>query len=138
MPKVSDIYALDSIKESIWKESIDKARKSKDSIGGSAFVRVSNAPIGLGEPIYHKMDSILASGMMSINGVKAVEIGEGVNASKMLGSPNNDEIRKDGFLTNKSGGILGGISNGDDIDIKVHFKPTPSIFKEQRSLDPWQ
>ncbi len=82
------------------------------------------------------MDALLASGMMSINGVKAVEIGEGVNASKMLGSQNNDEIRKDGFLTNKSGGILGGISNGDDIDIKARdFKPTPSIFKEQRSLD---
>ncbi len=133
--KQSEIYALNGDKEVFWKESITKARKAKDSIGGSALVRISNLPIGLGEPVYYKLDAVLASAMMSINGVKAVEIGEGVNVSRLYGSQNNDEITKNGFVSNHSGGILGGISNGDDVDIKIHFKPTPSIFKEQRSLD---
>ena len=73
--------------------------------------------------------------MMSINGVKAVEIGDGFNSAKLSGSQNNDEITKKGFLSNHSGGILGGISNGDEIVIKVYFKPTPSIFKPQKTID---
>jgi chorismate synthase len=71
---------------------------------------------------------------MGINAVKAVEIGDGVLSASLKGSQNNDEIRKDGFLTNHSGGILGGISNGDDIVMSVYFKPTPSIFKEQKTV----
>ncbi len=133
--KKSEIFALDRDKEEAWKESITKARKSKDSVGGGAFVKVSGVPVGLGEPIYYKLDAVMASAMMSINGVKAVEIGEGARVSSMYGSENNDEISRDGFLSNKSGGILGGISNGQDLEIKVHFKPTPSIFLEQKSVD---
>jgi len=72
---------------------------------------------------------------MSINGTKAVEIGEGFNSVNLRGSQNNDEITKDGFVTNHSGGILGGISNGDDIELKVYFKPTPSIFKPLRTIN---
>ena len=71
---------------------------------------------------------------MGLNAVKAVEIGDGVLSARALGSQNNDEIRADGFKTNHSGGVLGGISNGDDIVLNVYFKPTPSIFKEQETI----
>jgi len=91
-------------------------------------------PKGLGEPIYYKLDAILAEAMMSINGTKAVEIGNGVEATRLLGSQNNDEITLEGFKSNNSGGILGGISNGDEIIIKTHFKPTPSIFQPQETI----
>ncbi|WP_331774670.1 chorismate synthase [Sulfurospirillum sp. 1612] len=131
----SEIFALDSKKEALWKETILKAKNSHNSVGGVACVMIQNPPIGLGEPIYHKLDAVLASAMMSINGVKAVEIGDGIEASATLGSHNNDEISSQGFLSNKSGGILGGISNGDAINIKVYFKPTPSIFVEQKTVD---
>lgn len=133
--KNSEIYALSSEKEEEWKAVILNAKNTHDSVGGVALVNIKNAPAGLGEPIYYKLDSVLASAMMSINGVKAVEIGDGIEASRTLGSINNDEISKTGFLSNRSGGILGGISNGDDINVKVYFKPTPSIFLEQKTID---
>jgi len=131
----SEIYALDEKKEQSWKDAILKAKNSHDSVGGVAHVKVVNAPVGLGEPLYYKLDAILAEAMMGINGVKAVEIGEGFNSSSLRGSQNNDHIKKDGFVTNHSGGILGGISNGDDIDLRVYFKPTPSIFINQDTVD---
>ena len=130
-----EIYCLDKEMDSIFKQRIKEAKEQHDSIGGSVLVKVKNSPIGLGEPIYYKMDSLLADGMMSINGVKAIEIGEGCHSSDLKGSQNNDQIRKDGFITNHSGGILGGITNGDDIDLKVYFKPTPSIFKPLQTID---
>lgn len=133
--KSSEIYALDKSKEEEWKEAILKAKNSHDSVGGVASIRVQNAPAGLGEPLYYKLDAILAEAMMGINGVKAIEIGEGFNSSTLSGSKNNDLIKKDGFVTNHSGGILGGISNGDDINLKVYFKPTPSIFIAQDTVD---
>jgi len=131
----SEIYALDKQKEQSWKDAILDAKNSHDSVGGVAHIKVKNAPIGLGEPLYYKLDAILAEAMMGINGVKAVEIGEGFNSSSLRGSQNNDHIKKDGFVTNHSGGILGGISNGDDIDLRVYFKPTPSIFINQDTID---
>ena len=133
--KTSEIYSLDKDIEDKQKESILKAKNEHNSVGGVAIVRIKNSPIGLGEPIYYKLDSILADAMVSINGVKGVEIGLGSKSSELTGYENNDEISKDGFLSNNSGGILGGISNGDDIIIKVYFKPTPSIFKSQKSID---
>lgn len=131
----SEVYALDSNKEELMKEEILKAKNSHDSVGGVALINVKNAPAGLGEPLYYKLDAILAEAMMGINGVKAIEIGEGFNASSMNGSLNNDEIKKSGFISNHSGGILGGISNGDEIRLKVYFKPTPSIFIAQETID---
>lgn len=95
---------------------------------------IKGAPIGLGQPLYYKLDGVLADAMMGLNAVKAVEIGDGVLSSQVLGSQNNDAIRSDGFETNHSGGILGGISNGDDIVVNVYFKPTPSIFKKQHTI----
>jgi len=133
--KSSQIYALDSQKEEAQKEAILKAKNAHDSVGGVTLVKIINTPIGLGQPIYYKMDALLADAMMSINAVKGVEIGEGANSASMLGSANNDQINKDGFLSNHSGGLLGGMSNGDEIDIKVYFKPTPSIFQSQKTVD---
>ncbi len=133
--KTSEIYTLDKNFEDKQKDAILSAKNSHDSVGGVVLVKIKNTPIGLGEPIYHKIDALLADAMMSINAVKGVEIGDGMSASKLLGSQNNDPILQDGFSSNHSGGILGGISNGDDIDVKVYFKPTPSIFQTQQSID---
>lgn len=133
--KDSEIYALDKSVEEEQKNAILEARNSHNSVGGVALVNVKNCPIGLGEPLYFKLDSQIANAMMSINAVKAVEIGDGILASKVLGYENNDQMRKTGFKTNHSGGILGGISNGDEINVKVYFKATPSIFIEQETID---
>ncbi|MFY4821971.1 chorismate synthase [Aliarcobacter butzleri] len=133
--KDSEIYALDKSVEEEQKNAILEARNSHNSVGGVALVNVKNCPIGLGEPLYFKLDSQIANAMMSINAVKAVEIGDGILASKVKGYDNNDQIRKTGFKTNHNGGILGGISNGDEINVKVYFKATPSIFIEQETID---
>jgi len=131
----SEIFSLDLNVEQAQKDAILSAKNSHNSVGGVALINVKNAPIGLGEPLYFKLDSQIANAMMSINAVKAVEIGDGTLSSKVRGYDNNDQIRKNGFKTNHSGGILGGISNGDDINIKVYFKSTPSIFIKQETVD---
>lgn len=133
--KTSDIFALDKRQEESQKAAILKAKESHNSVGGVALVRVSNVPVGLGEPIYHKLDSQIASAMMSINAVKGVEIGDGIESTRSTGLDNNDQITSEGFKSNHAGGILGGISNGEDILVKVHFKPTPSIFLHQDTVD---
>ena len=131
----SEIFALDKNVEEAQKNAILEAKNSHNSVGGVALINVTNAPIGLGEPLYFKLDSQIANAMMGINAVKAVEIGDGALSSRVKGYDNNDQIRKSGFKTNHSGGILGGISNGDDINVKVYFKATPSIFIEQKTID---
>ncbi|WOE69999.1 chorismate synthase [Hydrogenimonas thermophila] len=133
--KTSEIFALDPLVESQQKETILKAKEAHDSIGGAALVRATGVPVGLGEPIYYKLDAVLAEAMMGINAVKGVEIGEGVYSSQLYGSENNDEMTKEGFVTHHAGGTLGGISSGDTLDIKVYFKPTPSIFKPMKTLN---
>ncbi|QKF93096.1 chorismate synthase [Campylobacter sp. CCUG 57310] len=127
----SEIFALD--KENLMMDEILKAKQAHDSVGASVMTRILNAPAGLGEGLYDKLDARLAAAMMSINGVKAVEIGEGVEASAMLGSENNDCMNEAGFLSNHAGGILGGMSTGAEILITTHFKPTPSIFLAQQT-----
>jgi len=133
--KKSLIYALDPNKEQAQKDAILRAKNDHDSVGGISRVIVKGAPTGLGQPLYYKLDAILADAMMGINAVKAVEIGDGVLSASTKGSQNNDEIRASGFLSNHSGGILGGISNADEIVMNVYFKPTPSIFKEQKTVN---
>ncbi len=133
--KQSEIFALDKNMEEKQKDIIKEALNTHDSVGGVVLIKASGVPAGLGEPMYHKLDGQIANAMMGLNAVKAVEIGDGIEASKTMGSINNDQITSQGFQTNHSGGILGGISNGDDIIIKVYFKPTPSIFKEQKTVD---
>ena len=134
-PSKSPIYALDPSVEEAQKEAILEAKNRHDSVGGVATLKISGLPIGLGEGLYYKLDAILASAMMGINAVKAVEIGDGVHSAEVLASINNDPITAQGFKTNHSGGILGGMSNGDDVICKVHFKPTPSIFIDQESIN---
>lgn len=131
----SEIFALDKDIENQQKLAIKNALNSHDSVGGVVIVKVTGAPVGLGEPMYHKLDAKIADAMMGINAVKGVEIGDGCEASRAKGSQNNDQINSNGFLTNHSGGILGGISNGDEIITKVYFKPTPSIFIEQQTIN---
>ncbi len=131
----SEIFALDPDVEERQKEVILEAKAAHDSIGGAALVRATGVPVGLGEPIYYKLDAVLAEAMMGINAVKGVEIGEGIRSANLHGSENNDEMTKEGFKTHHAGGTLGGISSGDTIDIKVYFKPTPSIFKPMQTLD---
>ena len=133
--KTSEMYALDKNKEEAQKEAILKAKKAHNSVGGVVALKATNVPKGLGEPIYYKLDSVLADAMMSINAVKAIDIGDGMESISIKGDANNDQIRSEGFKTNHSGGILGGISNGDDIELKVYFKPTPSIFIEQETVN---
>lgn len=173
----SEIFSLGN--EEAMKEEILKAKRDHDSVGASVVTVIRGAPAGLGEGLYHKFDAVIAAAMMGINGVKAVEIGEGVNASKMRGSQNNDPMsaayaglnlgmdnsildgtdepanlnggkfdeykneadgatcrgsnsnEKFGFASNHAGGTLGGMTSGQEVMIKTHFKPTPSIFLSQ-------
>jgi chorismate synthase len=98
-------------------------------------IRAKGVPAGLGEPVFEKLDAALAFGLMSIGAVKGVEIGAGFGAAALTGSRNNDPITPDGFLGNNAGGILAGISNGDEIIARVAVKPIPSIRIEQRTID---
>jgi chorismate synthase len=113
--------------------------KKGDSIGGLVEVIAEGVPPGLGEPVFDKLDAQIAMGMMSIGAVKGVEIGCGFKVVNMLGSENNDEfINLDGNISTKSnhaGGILGGISNGGDLVIRLAVKPPSSIFKTQTTVD---
>lgn len=168
----SEIFSLGN--EEAMKEEILKAKQEHDSVGASVVTVIRGVPAGLGEGLYYKFDAAIAAVMMGINGVKAVEIGEGVNASKMRGSENNDSMsaayagvnlgadnptldgasersnlngdkfdeiksacrgsnldEKFGFTSNHAGGTLGGMTSGQEVVIKTHFKPTPSIFLSQ-------
>ena len=173
----SEIFSLGN--EEAMKEEILKAKRDHDSVGASVVTVIRGAPAGLGEGLYYKFDAAIAAAMMGINGVKAVEIGEGMSASKMRGSENNDSMsaahagvnlgmdnstlegasklanlnggkfneckseadgeaccgsnldEKFGFASNHAGGTLGGMTSGQEVVIKTHFKPTPSIFLSQ-------
>lgn len=131
--KRSEIFCLDSKLEEKFKQEILKAKKARDSVGAGVYTRVSNVFAGLGEVLYDKLDSKLAHALMGINAVKAVEIGSGIKASWARGSQNNDLMKDGMFLSNNAGGILGGISNGNLIELKTYFKPTPSIFLAQQT-----
>lgn len=114
---------------------IQALRKAGDSVGAQVRVMAKNVPIGLGEPVFDRLDADLAKAMMSINAVKAVGIGDGFAVVTQKGSEHRDEMDKSGFLSNHAGGILGGISSGQDIIIDVAFKPTSSIVKPGRTID---
>ena len=122
-----------------WKDYLEKVRKSRDSVGAIIEIIAKNVSPGLGAPIYGKIDTDLAAAMMSINAVKGVEIGEGMNAASLLGSQNADEIFMDGkngprYSSNHSGGILGGISTGQDIIVRFAVKPTSSILSPKKTI----
>ena len=114
---------------------IKDAQSKKDSIGALVEVVARGVPAGLGEPVFDKLDAELAKAMMSINAVKGVEIGDGFRVVEMRGSQNCDPITTEGFASNHAGGILGGISNGDEIVVRLALKPTSSIAVEQDTID---
>jgi chorismate synthase len=116
-------------------ERVVQVRKMGDSIGGIVEILASGVPAGLGDPVFDKMDADLAKALMSIGAVKGVEIGSGFEAAAKPGSENNDPITPRGFSSNNAGGILAGISNGDDIVVRVAVKPIPSISIEQKTID---
>ena len=141
----SEIFALLPECEASQKELIKSCKDSGESVGASVLSVAKGLFAGLGEPMYDKLDSKIAEAMMNINGVKAVEIGAGVTASKLRGSENNDELlpaskgefgaMRAEFGSNNAGGVLAGISSGADLVVLSHFKPTPSIFSEQRTIN---
>jgi chorismate synthase len=128
-------FCPDSVAASEMEKVVQKTLSEKDSIGAKIEVVVRGAPAGLGEPVFDKLDAAVAAAMMSINAVKGVEIGDGFNVVTMKGSENCDPITPTGFQSNHAGGILGGISNGDEIVVRIAIKPTSSIAIEQDTID---
>jgi chorismate synthase len=132
-------WSPDQDAASKWSTFLDYVRKSGSSAGAIIEIVATDVPIGLGEPIYGKIDSDLASAMMSINAVKAVEIGDGFDIVSTPGKEASDEMRiingEPGFLTNTAGGILGGITTGEPIIVRFAVKPTSSILSPRKSID---
>ncbi|MDP3181885.1 MAG: chorismate synthase [Desulfobaccales bacterium] len=114
---------------------VQEVKALGNSLGGVVEVRVQGCPAGLGEPVFDKLDAALAQAVMSVGAVKGVEIGAGFAAARMLGSEHNDPLTPGGFASNHAGGILAGISNGDEIVLRAAVKPIPSIGIEQQTID---
>jgi chorismate synthase len=114
---------------------IDDMRKAGDSIGAEVTVVATGVPVGLGEPVFDKLDAELGGALMGINAVKAVQIGDGVDVVRQQGTAHRDEITPDGFVSNHAGGILGGISSGQDIIARISLKPTSSLTTPGRTID---
>ena len=138
--KLTDIeknafFFPDAKKISELEKYLMSIRKSGDSIGAKVTIIGQNIPIGIGEPVFDKLDAMLAQGMMSINAVKGVEIGAGFDVVTQKGSEARDEIVPKGFLSNFSGGTLGGISTGQDLKVNIALKPTSSILVPGKTVD---
>ncbi|MFC5478240.1 chorismate synthase [Massilia suwonensis] len=114
---------------------MDELRRAGDSIGARIDVVATGVPVGLGQPIYDKLDADIAYAMMGINAVKGVEIGAGFASVAQKGSEHGDELTPEGFVGNQAGGVLGGISTGQDITVSLAIKPTSSIRVPRRSID---
>jgi chorismate synthase len=136
----NDFWSPDKDVIKIWEDELKSARKEGSSLGAIVEVHVKGAPKGLGAPVYDKLDADIAKALMSINAVKAVEIGAGFDVAELRGEENVDQILKDEkgnvhFESNNAGGILGGISTGQDIIARIAFKPTSSILIPQKTID---
>jgi chorismate synthase len=116
-------------------KAIADARDAQDSVGGIVELIAQGCPAGLGDPVFAKMGAEIAAAMMGIGGVKGVEIGEGFRAALMRGSEHNDGMSATGFSSNHAGGLLGGITTGSDITVRIAVKPTPSIGTVQHTVD---
>jgi chorismate synthase (EC 4.2.3.5) len=127
-------FSPDSDIVAAWDERIREVKGEGDTLGGVVEVRATCVPAGLGEPVFDKLDARLAYALMSVGAVKGVEIGSGFAAARSMGSANNDPITPEGFASNNAGGILGGISSGQDIVVRAYVKPIPSIAREQRTV----
>ncbi len=128
-------FAADLAKVPQLEHFMDELRNSGDSVGAKITTIAEQVPVGLGEPVYGKLDADLAAAMMSINAVKGVEIGSGFASVRQHGSEHGDELTPEGFLTNHAGGVLGGISTGQDLSVTIAIKPTSSIRLPRRSID---
>ncbi len=115
-------------------EKISRIKDTEDSVGGVVECRISGVEPGLGEPVFDKLDAEIAHAMLSVGAVKGIEFGAGFRAADMTGSEHNDEMGPDGFLTNNAGGILGGITTGEDIIFRVAVKPVSSISRTQKTV----
>lgn len=131
-------WSPDAVAAEEFEEALEKARKTGSSLGAIVEIVASGVPAGLGAPVYGKLDADLAAAMMSINAVKGVEIGAGMRAAELTGEENADEIRmkrrRPHFLTNNAGGVLGGISTGQDVVVRFAVKPTSSILSPRRTV----
>jgi len=119
----------------LWEDYLEDVRKAGSSCGAVIEVVASGVPVGWGAPIYGKLDTDLAAAMMSINAVKGVEIGNGFDAAALSGEENADEMTKNGFTSNHAGGVLGGISTGQDVVVRFAVKPTSSILTPRQTVD---
>ena len=123
----------------LWEKYLLSIRKSGNSCGAIIELRARGIPVGLGAPIYSKLDMDIASAMMSINAVKGVNVGSGMNSAQLTGDQNSDEISQSGkklkFFSNNAGGILGGISTGQEIIVSFAVKPTSSILKSRKTIN---
>jgi chorismate synthase len=128
-------FAADASVVPKLEEYMDALRRVGDSCGARVRVVADNVPVGLGEPLYDKLDADIAYVMMGINAVKGVEIGSGFACVTQKGSEHGDELTPEGFATNHSGGVLGGISTGQPIVVELAIKPTSSIRVPRRSID---
>ena len=129
-----DAFSLEEIQS-----VLQKVKEERDSVGAVVRVEIDNLPVGVGEPYFRKLQSVLAQAMFSINAVKGFEYGEGFNAASMRGTQCNDSFKNDNGTirtkTNQSGGIQGGISNGEKVYFNVAFKPIPTIMQTQQTVD---
>jgi chorismate synthase len=128
-------FCADPEKISELENFMDTLRQDGDSIGAKINVIATGVPVGLGEPVFNKLDADIAHALMSINAVKGVEIGSGFSVVTQRGSEHRDEIDESGFQQNNSGGTLGGISSGQDIISSIALKPTSSIIKAAETID---
>lgn len=131
----NEVRSVDPDKLDAMREEIERARKDRDSVGGKVEVWAEGVPAGLGEPIFARLDAVIAAAMMSIPAVKGVEIGAGFESCSLRGSQMNDQMSKAGFLSNNHGGILGGISSGAPIVVRLAIKPTSSIPQDKKTID---
>jgi chorismate synthase len=128
------LFCPDAESAQAMEARLREVREAGDSIGGMVEICARGCPAGLGEPVFDKLDARLATALMSIGAVKGVEIGEGFNAAAMLGSENNDPVTPEGYGANHAGGVLGGLSTGMEIIVRVAVKPIPSISKPQLTV----
>lgn len=129
------LFCPDKKTADVMEKKLAEVRAQGDSLGGVVEIIVRGCPAGLGEPVFDKMDADLAKALMSIGSVKAVEIGDGFALSGLQGSQTNDQMDRQGFKTNHAGGILAGITSGQQIVLRAYCKPIPSIAKPQQTMD---
>jgi chorismate synthase len=129
------VRSVDPVAAEEMIKAIEDARKDRDSLGGILEVRADGVPVGLGEPVFSKLNAAIGGAMFSIPAVKGVEFGEGFSLAERRGSESNDEMMKSGFSSNNHGGILGGLSSGAPIVVKIAIKPTSSLPKIQKTVN---